>query len=108
MSHPFNLTKNAVRAIQKALDTDDNITYLRIGVAGSGCSGYEIKFKYEDDKKKNDLEFQFDDVIVIVDPKSIKFLDGATVDYHRSLMKADFKIDLPNAKFCGCGKSFSK
>lgn len=104
----IQLTDKAISAIQAKLDKDGDITYLRIGVKGGSCSGYKIVFEYEMDKKDTDIELQFQDVRVIVDPKSAKILEGATIDYHKSLIKSGFVLKMDDAKFCGCGSSFSK
>lgn len=103
MTNNIQITDKAITAIKK-----QSATYLRIGVRGSGCSGFSYAFKYEETAKETDHIFEFDGIKILVDPKSIEFLDGATLDYHNSLMKAQFKINNPNAKSsCGCGKSFS-
>src|SRR5260221_14480936 len=103
MTNNIQLTDKAIKAVQDALDNDETITYLRVGVRGSGCFGYSYYFEYEMSKKDNDFVFQFKDIIVIVDPKSIKLLEGSTIDYHNSLMKSEFKINNPNAvSKCGC------
>ena len=108
MTNKIELTDKAIRVIQNKLDTDETITYLRVGVRGSGCSGYSFYFEYEVDKKDKDLVFQFKDVQIIIDPKSLNILGDFTLDYHNSLMKAEFNIRGDNIKSsCGCGKSFS-
>ena len=82
---------------------------LRIGIKGSGCSGYsyvyDIATKVRPDR---DLVFTFDGLKVIVDQKSIKYLAGATLDWEQNLMKYGFKWKNPNATGgCGCGESFN-
>ena len=104
----IQLTDKAITAIQDKLDTDEDITYLRIGVRGGSCSGFKAIFEYEMNKKDADIELQFKDIVVIVDPKSAKILEGATIDYHKSLIKSGFVLKMEDAKFCGCGSSFSK
>jgi iron-sulfur cluster assembly protein len=83
--------------------------HLRLGVKGSGgCAGFQYFLDYESvDKRPSDIQFEFDSVIVLIDPKSLKLLSGATIDYESSLLKQSFVIDNPNErKRCGCGKSF--
>ncbi len=80
---------------------------LRVGVHGGGCSGlsYDLNF---DAKHEGDHLFEFEGVRVFVDPKSLLYLDGMTLDFSDSLQGRGFKFINPNAsKTCGCGESFS-
>ncbi len=80
---------------------------LRLGVQGGGCSGLSYLFKYDAKPRPTDSVFEFDDVKVFVDPKSMLFLAGMTLDYKESLMYSGFAFENPNAeKSCGCGTSF--
>jgi len=81
---------------------------LRLGVLGGGCSGLSYQFKFDAQPRPNDNVMEFGDVKIFVDPKSMLFLDGMTLDYKESLMHSGFAFDNPNAqKSCGCGTSFS-
>ena len=81
---------------------------LRLGVLGGGCSGLSYQFKYEPKPRATDSVFQFEDVQVYVDPKSLVFLNGMTLDWKDSLMQSGFVFENPHAKkSCGCGTSFS-
>ena len=81
---------------------------LRLGVLGGGCSGLSYQFKFEQKPRATDHVFDFDGVNVYVDPKSMVYLDGMTLDYKESLMHSGFAFDNPHAaKSCGCGTSFS-
>ncbi len=81
---------------------------LRLGVLGGGCSGLSYQFKFELKPRATDRVFDFDGVQVFVDPKSMVYLDGMTLDYKESLMQSGFAFDNPHAaKSCGCGSSFS-
>jgi iron-sulfur cluster assembly protein len=81
---------------------------LRLGVLGGGCSGLSYQFKYEPKQRPTDNVFEFEDVRIFVDPKSMLYLDGMTLDYRESLMYSGFAFDNPHAKkSCGCGSSFS-
>lgn len=104
MTNKIELTEKAIKEIKK-----QSHTYLRVGVRGSGgCNGFSFLFKYEDIKKDNDLEFEFDGAKVIIDPKSLNVLGDFTLDYHNSLIKSGFKLTSDSTKSsCGCGQSFS-
>jgi iron-sulfur cluster assembly protein len=81
---------------------------LRLGVLGGGCSGLSYQFKYDPKPRATDQIFAFDDVQIFVDPKSMVYLDGMTLDYKESLMYSGFAFENPHAqKSCGCGTSFS-
>ncbi len=81
---------------------------LRLGVQGGGCSGLSYLIRFEPKERPSDRVFDFDGVRVFVDPKSLIYLDGMTLDYKESLMQSGFVFDNPNAKqSCGCGTSFT-
>lgn len=81
---------------------------LRLGVLGGGCSGLSYQFKYDARARPTDSVFEFEDIKVFVDPKSMIYLDGVTLDYRESLMYSGFAFENPNAtKSCGCGTSFT-
>jgi iron-sulfur cluster assembly protein len=82
---------------------------LRLGVLGGGCSGLSYQFRFEPKARPTDHVFTFDgDVQVFIDPKSMVYLEGVTLDYKESLMQSGFTFVNPHAaKSCGCGTSFS-
>ncbi len=81
---------------------------LRLGVQGGGCSGLSYLIRFEPKERASDRVFEFDGVRVFVDPKSLIYLEGMTLDYKESLMQSGFVFDNPNAKkSCGCGTSFT-
>jgi iron-sulfur cluster assembly protein len=81
---------------------------LRLGVLGGGCSGLSYQFKFDTKPRPNDNIFEFDGVRIYIDPKSILYLHGMTLDYRETLMQSGFVFENPNAKkSCGCGTSFA-
>jgi iron-sulfur cluster assembly protein len=81
---------------------------LRLGVQGGGCSGLSYLFKFEPKPRETDNKYEFDGVQVYIDPKSLIYLDGMTLDYRESLIRSGFVFENPNAKkSCGCGTSFT-
>jgi iron-sulfur cluster assembly protein len=83
--------------------------YLRVRVQGGGCSGFQNKLdldpKYDE---KTDHKFEFHGIEVVVDKRSMLYLDGAVVDFHDDLNKRGFTVNNPSAKStCGCGSSYS-
>ncbi len=81
---------------------------LRLGVKGGGCSGFSYVIEFADAPRTKDNVFEFDGLKVAVDPKSLVFLNGCTLDYEVKLMQHGFKFVNPNENGgCGCGESFS-
>ena len=83
--------------------------YLRLRVVGGGCSGFQHKLDLDPAiNEKLDEVFEFHGVPVVVDKRSLMYLDNATVDFHDDLNRRGFSITNPSAKStCGCGSSFS-
>lgn len=82
---------------------------FRVGIKSGGCDGFTYQLMFEDKPARSqDLTFNFDGLNVIVDKKSIVYINGSTLDYESSLMRKGFKFLNPNEKSsCGCGNSFS-
>ncbi len=82
---------------------------LRVGIRGGGCTGFSYMFEWSDaDPRPEDNVLAFEDgtVKVFIDPKSLIYLDGSTLDYATTLMARGFKWVNPNVKgSCGCGES---
>ncbi|MDX8380358.1 MAG: iron-sulfur cluster assembly protein IscA [Gallionella sp.] len=80
---------------------------LRIGVRTSGCSGMAYKLEFADVSEGDDLTFESFGVVVLVDPKSLPYIEGMELDYTREGLNEGFKFNNPNVKdACGCGESF--
>ena len=92
------------------IEADDNsIEALRIFVQGGGCSGFQYGFAFETDIKDDDSVLESSEGLkIVIDPMSLVYLEGAEIDYTKSLMGDQFVIRNPNAKStCGCGSSFN-
>ena len=106
----ITLTAAAAEYVKKKLaerGTPDSA--LRIGIRGSGCNGYRYHLEYSDyPPTERDKVFEMHGVKVFVDPKSLLFLKGATLDYEKTMMNQGLKFINPNeASTCGCGESFT-
>ena len=102
------VTPKAVEKIRQAFAREKVSGGLRLGVLGGGCSGLSYLFKFDVKPRPTDQILNFDDVKVFIDPKSLVFLDGMTLDWKDSLIHSGFVFENPNAKkSCGCGTSFS-
>ena len=90
--------------------TDEH--FLRVSVVSGGCSGLSYQFKFDTKTRPTDHIFEFAQeegrVRIAVDPKSMLYLHGLTLDYQETLMQSGFVFHNPNAqKSCGCGTSFT-
>ena len=104
----IQVTPKAIDKIRQAFAKQGVEGVLRLGVLGGGCSGLSYQFKFDSKQRPTDKVFEFDGVKVVVDPKSLLYLHGMTLDYKESLMQSGFVFENPNAqKNCGCGTSFS-
>jgi iron-sulfur cluster insertion protein len=83
--------------------------YLRLRVVGGGCSGFQNKLDLDPTvNEKLDEVFEIHGIGVVVDKRSLLYLDGVKVDFHDDLNKRGFSVTNPAAKStCGCGSSFS-
>jgi iron-sulfur cluster assembly protein len=105
------LTESAAREIrtivqQQELDADK--VRLRVGVKGGGCSGFSYLLDLTESQKDTDEVFEQHGIKVIVDPKSLLYLNGTTIDFKDEIMGRGFVFQNPNATTsCGCGSSFA-
>ena len=98
----------AARHIQRSLSKRGAGVGLRLAVKTSGCSGLAYALEFADAAEPQDLAFESNGVTVLVDPKSLAFLNGTELDFVREGLNEGFKFNNPNAKAaCGCGESFA-
>ena len=106
----IHITERAGKAILDALEEerhDPEQTFLRVGVQGGGCSGLSYKLEFDASLREGDEMFRAGDAKVVVDPKSMLFLHGLTLDHTSGLNGKGFVFENPNASgTCGCGQSF--
>jgi iron-sulfur cluster assembly protein len=104
----ISLTTGAANMIRNLLTQKNVPDYgLRVFVSGGGCSGMQYGMALEGEPRPYDHVIEHEGIKVFVDPTSMMYLSGATIDYVDSLMGGGFSIDNPNAvSSCGCGHSF--
>jgi iron-sulfur cluster assembly accessory protein len=104
----IQLTEAAAGMVRNLLVQKNVPDYgLRVFVSGGGCSGLQYGMALEEEARPYDHVIKADGVKVFVDPTSMMYLTGATIDYEDNLMGGGFRIDNPNAvSSCGCGHSF--
>jgi iron-sulfur cluster assembly protein len=101
------LTEAAARHVSRYLQRRGKGLGLRLGVKTTGCSGLAYKLEYADDILPEDIQFESHGVRVLVDPKSLVYIDGTELDFVREGLNEGFKFNNPNVKSeCGCGESF--
>jgi iron-sulfur cluster assembly protein len=106
----ITITERAVSEVKRIVAEQKlpEVTALRVGVKGGGCSGFSYTLGFDDQTTETDQIYEIGGVRVVCDPKSFLYLNGAQIDFEDTLMGRGFKFGNPNAaKTCGCGESFS-
>ncbi len=104
----ITLTETAADRVRQSLASRGKGAGLRLGVRTSGCSGMAYVLEFADDVGSDDQIFESHGVKVIVDPKSLTYLDGTELDYKKEGLNEGFEFNNPNVKdSCGCGESFN-
>jgi len=104
----ITMTPAAADHVRKFLTNRGKGLGLRLGVRTSGCSGMAYVLEFADELESDDQVFEDHGVKVIVDPKSLLYLDGTEIDYAKEGLNEGFKFNNPNVKdACGCGESFN-
>lgn len=108
-SAPIRFSALAAAKVGELIREDGNAALkLRVYISGGGCSGFQYGFEFDEEQAEDDIAVERDGAVLLVDPLSLQYLQGAEVDYAESLQGAQFVIRNPNAKTtCGCGSSFS-
>jgi iron-sulfur cluster insertion protein len=106
---PILISENAALKVKELITEEGNPNLqLRIYVSGGGCSGFQYGFAFEEATGNDDIVIEKEGVRVLVDPVSMQYLAGASVDFQDGLDGSRFVINNPNAKStCGCGSSFT-
>lgn len=104
----ITLTSAAIKEVKRLLtEKSQPELALRVGVKGGGCSGLSYLINFDTQRPADNL-FEFEGVKLLVDPKSLLYLEGMALDFSDALQGRGFKFVNPNAsKTCGCGESFS-
>ena len=101
------LTEKAATHVQTYLAKRGRGVALRLGVRTTGCSGMAYKLEYADEVHPEDVQFESHGVKVVIDPKSLPYLEGTELDFVREGLNEGFKFHNPREKDrCGCGESF--
>ncbi len=102
-----SLTQAAARHVNKYLAKRGKGVGVRLGVKTTGCSGLAYKLEYVDEVDTGDVLFEEHGIKLMIDPKSLAYIDGTELDYVREGLNEGFRFNNPNERDrCGCGESF--
>ena len=103
----ITLTEAAARHVGRYLTRRGQGLGVRLGVKTSGCSGLAYKLEYVDEAEPEDIIFENHGVKVLIDPKSLAYIDGTELDFVREGLNEGFRFSNPKERDrCGCGESF--
>lgn len=105
----IEITTSAISKVKELVaDEDKDNLHLRVYIVGGGCAGFQYGFAFTEKAEPDDTVVSRQGVKIAVDPMSLQYLSGSTVDYVNDLKGAHFVVHNPNANTtCGCGSSFS-
>jgi len=104
----ITLSESAAGHVARYIEKRGKGLGIRLGVKTSGCSGMAYKLEFADESQDDDIIFESHGVTVLIDPKSLPYLDGTELDFVREGLNEGFKFNNPNVKdACGCGESFN-
>lgn len=104
----ISLTPAAADRVKHFLANRGRGVGLRVGVKATGCSGYAYVVNYVDEVQTDDVVFEAQGVKIVVDRKSLSYIDGTEVDFVKQGLNEAFRFRNPNVKGeCGCGESFT-
>ena len=103
----ITLTEKAAKHIKRYIERRGKGVGVRLGVKTTGCSGLAYKLEYVDEVAPEDVVFEQHGVKLLIDPKSLAYIDGTELDFARDGLNEGFKFNNPNVQSeCGCGESF--
>ena len=104
----ISLTESAAQRVNTFLEKRGKGVGVRLGVKTTGCSGMAYTIEFADEVEDGDEVFEEKGVKVIINPKSLVYLDGTELDFAKEGLNEGFKFNNPNEKDrCGCGESFT-
>jgi iron-sulfur cluster assembly protein len=104
----ISLTESAANRVKTFLDKRGKGVGVRLGVKTTGCSGMAYTIEFADEVEESDEVFEENGIKILVNPKSLVYLDGTELDFAKEGLNEGFKFNNPNEKDrCGCGESFT-
>ncbi len=103
-----SITPTAADKVRELMAEDGESSVLRVAIQGGGCSGFQYGLGFDAGPVADDATIEQHGVTIVIDPYSVPYLKGTTIDFLSGLEESGFKIDNPNAQAsCGCGHSFT-
>ena len=103
----ISMTAAAAERVRSFLHNRGKGIGLRVGVKTTGCSGLAYVLEFVDTLNDDDQVFEYDDLKLIVDGKSLVYIDGTQLDFVKEGLNEGFQFNNPNVNGeCGCGESF--
>ncbi len=103
-----SITESAANHVSRQLADRGRGLGIRVGVTTTGCSGMAYVLEFADQVDDGDRVFEDRGVKIVVDPKSLLYIDGTEMDFVRQGINEGFEFRNPNVKGeCGCGESFT-
>ncbi len=103
----ISISEAAARHVTRYITKRGKGVGVRLGGKTTGCSGLAYKLEYADEIAPEDVVFEDNGVTVLVDPKSLAYIDGTQLDFVREGLNEGFRFVNPNERDrCGCGESF--
>lgn len=112
----ITLTNRATQRLQYILSKKPEYSNIRLGIKTQGCNGLSYTLNFENQEKKFDTKVNINDngngnnnsKTLLIDPKTLMYTMGTTIDYHEDELSSEFKFTNPNqTSTCGCGESFN-
>ncbi|MFK8026738.1 MAG: iron-sulfur cluster assembly protein IscA [Gammaproteobacteria bacterium] len=104
----ISLTDSAANRVKTFLEKRGKGVGVRLGVKTTGCSGMAYTIEFADEVEDTDKVFEENGVKILINPKSLVYLDGTELDFAKEGLNEGFKFNNPNEKDrCGCGESFT-
>ena len=104
----ISLTHKAAERVDHYLKNRGKGLGLRLGVKTTGCSGMAYTLEFVDEALPEDQVFESHGIKIMIDPKSLVYIDGTELDFEKEGLNEGFKFNNPNVKAeCGCGESFT-
>ncbi|RDE19617.1 iron-sulfur cluster assembly protein IscA [Motiliproteus coralliicola] len=104
----ITMTTAAHNHVSRFLENRGGGVGIRLAVRTTGCSGMGYVLEFADEVAEEDQVFDIEGLKVVIDPKSLVYLDGTELDFVKEGLNEGFKFNNPNARSeCGCGESFS-
>ena len=108
IENSVGVTESAKQKITELLKTEEDGSFLRVGVSSGGCSGFQYVFGIHNEKEEDDFTNEWDGGSLVVDSVSMQYMKGATLDFIKEISGEFFSVNNPGAtSYCGCQSSFS-